>query len=143
MLLNRATNSTAVDIYNKIYNDNTSPQETFLHIRHEKSKSKGLKLPYDRSISKRSGSFMHDESSITKNTSSSSWIDGLLGGKSKHGVFTADFLDDNGTIVTVRDGETAILNCSVYLRHNKTVSWLHHRGDTIDLLTVGDLRYSG
>ena len=23
------------------------------------------------------------------------------------------------------------------------VSWLHHRGDTIDLLTVGDLRYSG
>ena len=122
MLLNRATNSTAVDIYNKIYNDETTPQETFLHIRHEKSKSKGLKLPYDRSISKRSGSFIHDESSITKNTSSSSWIDGLLGGKSKHGVFTADFLDDNGTIVTVRDGETAMLNCSVYLRHNKTVS---------------------
>ena len=120
MLLNRATNSTAADIYNKIYNDKTSPTETFLHIRHQSGKSK---VPYgDRSISKRSGSFIHDGSSILKNTSSSSWIDGLLGGKSKHGVFTADFLDDNGTIVTVRDGETAMLNCSVYLRHNKTVS---------------------
>ena len=119
MLLNRATNSTAADIYNKIYNDKTSPTETFLHIRHQSGKSK---VPYDRSISKRSGSFIHDERSIFKNTSSSSWIDGLLGGKSKHGVFTADFLDDNGTIVTVRDGETAMLNCSVYLRHNKTVS---------------------
>ena len=122
MLLNRATNSTAVDIFNKIYNDKVHPQEKFLHIRHENGKSKGLKLPYDRSISKRSGSFIHDESSITKNNSSSSWIDGLLGGKSKHGVFTADFLDENGTTVTVRDGEMAMLNCSVYLRHNKTVS---------------------
>ena len=52
------------------------------------------------------------------------WVDGLLGGKSKHGVYTADFLDENGTTVAVRDGDTAILDCNVYLRHDKTVSLL-------------------
>jgi hypothetical protein len=122
MLHNRATNSTAVDIYKKLYSDKSQSfsQHEFAHIKPH-SKSKRIKLlPYDRSISKR-GAFIHEEESISKNTSSSSWIDGLLGGKSKHGVFTADFLDDNGTVVTVRDGEVAMLNCSVYLRHNKTV----------------------
>ena len=38
------------------------------------------------------------------------------------GVFTADFLDENGTTVSVRDGHSTILNCNVYLRHDKTVS---------------------
>ena len=121
MLLNRATNSTAVDIFNKIYNDKVHPQEKFLHIRHENGKSKRLKLPYDRSISKRATFLQKDFISKQNISSTSSWIDGLLGGKSKQGVYTADFLDDNGTMISVRDGETAILNCSVYLRHNKTV----------------------
>ena len=52
----------------------------------------------------------------------SDWVlDSLLGGKSKQGVFTADFLDENGTTVTVRDGDSTLLNCNVYLRHDKTV----------------------
>ena len=42
-------------------------------------------------------------------------------GASKEGVFTADFLSPNGTTVSVRDGGTAILDCRVYLRHDKTV----------------------
>ena len=42
-------------------------------------------------------------------------------GASKEGVFTADFLSPNGTTVTVRDGGTALLDCRVYLRHDKTV----------------------
>ena len=51
-----------------------------------------------------------------------SWVDDILqGGSSLRGVFTADFEEDNGTVVSVRDGETAVLNCRVYLRHNKTV----------------------
>ena len=56
-------------------------------------------------------------------SSRSDWVlDSLLGGKSKQGVFTADFLDENGTTVTVRDGDSTLLNCNVYLRHDKTVS---------------------
>ena len=125
MLLNRATNSTAVDIYNKIYNDKSQAHsrhmDEFPHLRHHHGKSKGFKLTFDRSISKR-GVFTKHEESISNHTSSSSWIDGLLGGKSKQGVFTADFLDDNGTTISVRDGEMAMLNCSVYLRHDKTVT---------------------
>ena len=48
------------------------------------------------------------------------WLDSVLG-ESKEGVFTADFLSPNGTTVTVRDGGTALLDCRVYLRHDKTV----------------------
>ena len=120
MLHNGATNSSAVDIYKKPYSDTSHiySSEEFVHSRHLSKSKRTKQLPFDRSISKR-GAFIHND--ISKNTSSSSWIDGLLGGKSKHGVFTADFLDDNGTVVTIRDGETAMLNCSVYLRHNKTV----------------------
>jgi hypothetical protein len=49
-----------------------------------------------------------------------SWIDSVLG-SSKEGVFTADFDETNGTTVEVRDGESTMLNCRVYLRHDKTV----------------------
>ena len=48
------------------------------------------------------------------------WLESVLG-ESKEGVFTADFLSPNGTTVTVRDGGTALLDCRVYLRHDKTV----------------------
>ena len=126
MLFNRATNSTAVDIYQKTIIDKSQTHHNveFSHLRHQRSKSlKKFQSPYnDRSISKRA-TFLQKEFISKQNISStSSWIDGLLGGKSKQGVYTADFLDDNGTMISVRDGETAILNCSVYLRHNKTVS---------------------
>ena len=126
MLFNRATNSTAVDIYQKTITDKsqTHHNEEFSHLRHQRSKSlKKFQPPYnDRSVSKRA-TFLQKEFISKQNISStSSWIDGLLGGKSKQGVYSADFLDDNGTTISVRDGETAILNCSVYLRHNKTVS---------------------
>ena len=125
MIFNRATNSTTVDIYKTTITDKsqTHPHEGFAHLRHQRSKlSKKLQHPYDdRSISKRA-TFLQKEFISKQNISStSSWIDGLLGGKSKQGVYTADFLDDNGTMISVRDGERAILNCSVYLRHNKTV----------------------
>ena len=124
MLFNRATN-TAVDIVEKSVTDKsqTHHNEEFSHLRHQHGKSlKKFQPPYnDRSISKRA-TFLQKEFISKQNISStSSWIDGLLGGKSKQGVYTADFLDDNGTMISVRDGETAILNCSVYLRHNKTV----------------------
>ena len=125
MIFNRATNSTTVDIYKTTITDKSQnhPHEGFAHLRHQRSKlSKKLQHPYDdRSISKRA-TFLQKEFISKQNISStSSWIDGLLGGKSKQGVYTADFLDDNGTMISVRDGERAILNCSVYLRHNKTV----------------------
>ena len=125
MIFNRATKSTTVDIYKTTITDKsqTHPREGFAHLRHQRSKSsKKLQPPYDdRSISKRATFVQKDFISKQNISSTSSWIDGLLGGKSKQGVFTADFLDDNGTMISVRDGETAILNCSVYLRHNKTV----------------------
>ena len=125
MLFNRATNSTTVDIYKTTITDKTQthPREEFAHLRHHRSKSsKKFQSPYDdRSISKRATFLQKDFISKQNISSTSSWIDGLLGGKSKQGVYTADFLDDNGTMISVRDGETAILNCSVYLRHNKTV----------------------
>ena len=49
----------------------------------------------------------------------------LLQDKSKHGVFEADFENQNGTTVTVRDGDSVVLGCRVYLLHDKTVSTLH------------------
>ena len=49
-------------------------------------------------------------------------LEKLLRDKSKHGVFEADFENQNGTTVTVRDGDSVILNCRVYLLHDKTVS---------------------
>ena len=48
------------------------------------------------------------------------WIDSLKADKA--GVFTADFEEENGTVVEVRDGTDAVLDCRVYLRHDKTVS---------------------
>ena len=138
MVFNRATNSTAVDIYKTTISDQpqTDHHDQFLHLRHQRSKSlKKFQPAYDdRAISNRATFLQKDHISKQNISSTSSWIDGLLGGKSKQGVYTADFLDDNGTMISVRDGETAILNCSVYLRHNKTVriydqnkSFLVHR----------------
>ena len=126
MIFNKAMNSTAVDIYQTTIADKsqTRHHEEFALLRHQRSKSlQKFQPPYnDRSISKRATFLQKDILSNQNISSTSSWIDGLLGGKSKQGVYTADFLDDNGTMISVRDGETAILNCSVYLRHNKTVS---------------------
>ncbi len=47
-------------------------------------------------------------------------VDSLL--PAKEGVFTADFENENGTTVEVYDGGNAVLDCRVYLRHDKTVS---------------------
>ena len=49
-------------------------------------------------------------------------LDQLLQDKSKNGVFEADFENVNNTIVNVRDGDSVLLNCRVYLLHDKTVS---------------------
>ena len=52
-------------------------------------------------------------------------LDQLLQDKSKKGVFEADFENVNNTIVNVRDGDSVLLNCRVYLLHDKTVSVLN------------------
>jgi len=70
-------------------------------------------------------------------------LEKLLQDKSKHGVFEADFENQNGTTVTVRDGDSVVLGCRVYLLHDKTVSWMRQGEGTIDLLTVGDTTYTG
>ena len=49
-------------------------------------------------------------------------LDKLLRDNSKQGVFEADFESENGTTISVRDGRSVILNCKVYLIHDKTVS---------------------
>ena len=49
-------------------------------------------------------------------------LDKPLRDKSKQGVFEADFESENGTTISVRDGGSVILNCKVYLIHDKTVS---------------------
>ena len=51
------------------------------------------------------------------------FLDTLL--EPKTGVYTADFEQANGTIISVRDGTSAVLDCKVYLRHNKTVGQLN------------------
>ncbi|XP_071743348.1 zwei Ig domain protein zig-8 isoform X2 [Lepeophtheirus salmonis] len=72
------------------------------------------------------------------------WLDGLLGSKFKQGVYSAAFENENGTTYSIRDGDTALLDCKVYLRHNKTVSWLRHGAkNSLELLTVGDSTYTG
>lgn len=70
-------------------------------------------------------------------------LDKLLRDNSKQGVFEADFESENGTTISVRDGRSVILNCKVYLIHDKTVSWMRQGDGTIDLLTVGDTTYTG
>ncbi len=49
-------------------------------------------------------------------------LEKLMQDKSKHGVFEADFENQNGTTINVRDGDSVLLNCRVYLLHDKTVS---------------------
>ena len=66
----------------------------------------------------------------------------LLQDKSKHGVFEADFENQNGTTVTVRDGDSVVLGCRVYLLHDKTVSILHiHFFQGLPLYIGAYLRY--
>ena len=43
-------------------------------------------------------------------------------GRSKHGVFTADFEGENNTVVELEDGDNILLDCKVFLRKEKTVS---------------------
>ena len=56
-------------------------------------------------------------------------LEKILRDKSKHGVFEADFENKNGTTVTVRDGDSVLLNCRVYLLHDKTVSTIRTVND--------------
>ena len=69
-------------------------------------------------------------------------LEKLLQDKSKHGVFEADFENQNGTTVTVRDGDSVVLGCRVYLLHDKTVSTLHiHFSQGLPLYIGAYLRY--
>lgn len=68
--------------------------------------------------------------------------------KSKQGVFSADFEDKNGTRINVRDGETASMDCRVFLKQDKTISWLRHTQQSestshLELLTVGLTTWTG
>ncbi len=69
--------------------------------------------------------FLPVPSTWPKSNSNEEWLDQLL--EPKTGVFEADFEEENGTTVTVRDGKSALLNCRVYLLHDKTVSVLQCR----------------
>ena len=62
-------------------------------------------------------------------------LDKLLRDKSKQGVFEADFESENGTVVSVRDGGSVILNCKVYLIHDKTVSFFFEKSKISNLIT--------
>jgi len=84
----------------------------------------------------------------SSSNSSSSWLDSVLG-QSRQGVFTADFEGENNTLLEVGDGDNIILDCRVFLKQEKTISWLRHTSETSaspgvpDLLTVGNTTYSG
>jgi len=85
------------------------------------------------------------DSLLSSSTWSPSWLDSALG-QSKQGVFTADFEGENNTRVELDDGDNVMLDCKVFLRKEKTISWLRHTGVTgsvPDLLTVGNTTYSG
>lgn len=54
-------------------------------------------------------------------------LEKVMKDKSKQGIFEADFENSsNATTVTVRDGDSVLLNCRVYLLHDKTVSTAHN-----------------
>jgi len=73
------------------------------------------------------------------------WLDSVLG-STRQGVFSADFESPNNTRVEVDDGDNLTLNCAVFLKQEKTVSWLRHPlipNAVPDLLTVGSNTYTG
>jgi len=73
------------------------------------------------------------------------WLDSVLG-TTRQGVFSADFESPNNTRVEVDDGDNLTLNCAVFLKQEKTVSWLRHPlipNAVPDLLTVGLTTYTG
>lgn len=76
-------------------------------------------------------------------TNSDFWLDSVLG-QTKQGVFSADFEDDNNTKVVLGDGDNLTLDCRVFLKQDKTISWLRHTAITSpDVLTVGNITYTG
>lgn len=80
---------------------------------------------------------------ISTKTNSDSWLDNVLG-QTRQGVFSADFEDDNNTRVVLGDGDNLTLDCRVFLKQDKTISWLRHTALTSpDLLTVGNTTYTG
>jgi hypothetical protein len=67
-------------------------------------------------------------------------------GHTRQGVFSADFEGANNTRLEVDDGDNVTLDCSVFLKQDKTVSWLRQTAGTHglpDLLTVGSTTYTG
>ena len=86
------------------------------HLRHlrrrrDSARSRDLLAPHD---------VTRDGDVTGRQERDQEWIDSLKADKA--GVFTADFEEENGTVVEVRDGTDAVLDCRVYLRHDKTVS---------------------
>jgi len=85
---------------------------------------------------------------LSTSSTSPTWLDTVLG-QSKQGVFTADFEGQNNTLVELGDGDNTTLDCKVYLKQEKTISWLRHTGVSSvgfgvpDLLTVGNTTYTG
>ena len=54
-----------------------------------------------------------------KFSTTNSWIDLL--GLVKQGVSTVGFESQNNTMVELRDGNKLVLDCKVFLKHDKTV----------------------
>lgn len=80
---------------------------------------------------------------LSSKSSTDSWLDSVLG-QSKQGIFSADFEDDNNTWVELGDGENMTLDCRVFLKQEKTISWLRHTAIiSPDVLTVGNITYTG
>ena len=56
---------------------------------------------------------------LSSNTSPT-WLNSVLG-KSKQGVFTAEFEGENNTVLELGDGDSVVLDCKVFLKQEKMV----------------------